>query len=65
MALIQEIFCDVCNRNTWHQNGRCQDCAARDENLRIAAWEALSTEEKLQDLRRRVEALERGSSIIG
>ncbi len=60
MAFIQQEFCRYCEQVTQHCNGKCQACAEREARESSAAWNARTTEEKLQDLRRRVESLERG-----
>ena len=60
MAYVVEKYCDYCERTTVHMNHQCNVCHARLERERIAVWNSLTSEEKLQDLRKRIEALERG-----
>ena len=60
MAYINTEYCPKCESETRHTNGKCNDCAAREYREQTAAWNALTTEEKMQDLRRRVERMERG-----
>lgn len=60
MAYIQQEYCHECERETLHCNGKCPDCSAREYREQTAAWNALTTDEKLQDIRKRLEALERG-----
>ena len=60
MAFVCDEFCAVCKKVTQHCNSKCGVCFEREERMRIAAWNAQTDGEKLQDLRRRVEALERG-----
>lgn len=58
MALIDYAYCRLCESTTQHINRRCAQCADRDNRQRIAVWNSQTTEEKLQDLRKRVEQLE-------
>lgn len=58
MAYVNHQYCKTCERETHHINGLCTPCSERKRRKEIAAWNALTTEEKLQDLRRRVEILE-------
>lgn len=60
MAFISVNYCAACEKEISHTNGACSICRERGERERIAAWNALTTEEKLQDLRKRVEKLEHG-----
>jgi predicted amidophosphoribosyltransferase len=60
MAMIRVEYCQKCQEETSHCNGRCGACWDREERQRIAAWRALTTDEKLDDLRERIEVLERG-----
>jgi predicted ATP-dependent serine protease len=63
MARVTSNHCRVCENKTTHINGKCSSCFERKERERIASWNSLTTEEKLQDLRKRVEKLERGPAI--
>jgi len=60
MAFIQSKYCEHCEKETQHCNGVCEVCAERFERERIAIWNALTIDEKLCDLRKRIEKLERG-----
>lgn len=60
MVMYQANYCNVCMTETTHYNNKCSKCHDREERQRIAAWQALTTEEKLDDIRTRIEALERG-----
>lgn len=65
MAFVREEHCSVCNRETQHCNGKCSECAKKKRNAEVAAWEIQSVEEKLTDLRKRVEHLEqRGRGVF-
>jgi len=60
MAFIRQEYCHKCERETQHCNGKCRDCSAQEYRERTAVWNALTTNEKLQDMRKRLEVLERG-----
>jgi hypothetical protein len=59
MAYIENKYCYFCEKFSSHLDGVCPICRERGNRERIAAWNTLTVDEKLQDLRRRVEALER------
>lgn len=42
-----------------HTNTKCNICNEREERERVAKWNVQTVDEKLQDLRKRVESLER------
>jgi hypothetical protein len=58
MAFVRDEHCDVCNKKTTHSNNRCVECIAREAEERKAAWHKLSLDDKLEDLRKRIEKLE-------
>jgi hypothetical protein len=60
MAYVSHESCFKCERTTQHINGDCVDCKGKEDRARIAAWNSQTIEEKLQDLRIRMERLERG-----
>lgn len=60
MALMGEDYCTTCESTTMFVNRKCSKCSEREHREEVAKWNALTTEEKLQDLRRRVEKLEQG-----
>lgn len=60
MALIKIEYCSDCEKDTRHINGKCDLCTEHSNKIRVASWNALSTDKKLQDIRRRLEILERG-----
>lgn len=60
MAFINDSYCCRCERVTSHINGGCSICNERNERERIGKWNALTIDEKLSDLRKRVESLEQG-----
>ena len=55
-----EIHCPTCKKVTQHENGKCVVCEAKLEARRIAKWNRLSVDKRLDDIRRRIEELERG-----
>ena len=58
MAHVELKYCDSCNEVTNFVNYRCSKCSEREYRQKIAAWQALTTEEKLLDLMKRIERLE-------
>jgi hypothetical protein len=60
MAFINDSYCPRCKKMTSHLNGECSICSDKEERKRIAKWNALTTNKKLSNLRKRVESLERG-----
>ena len=65
MAFTHSEFCYVCEKITNHTNHKCNECFKREEQERILKWNALPIEDKLNDIRRRVEKLERGPILFG
>ena len=60
MAFVRDEYCGKCEKVTTHTNSKCNNCEAREYREETAKWNAQTTDEKLQDLRRRVEKLEYG-----
>lgn len=60
MAFVQEKYCNRCEKTTIHTNTKCNICHKREERERIAIWNSQTVDEKLQELRQRVERLEAG-----
>lgn len=60
MAFVQNIYCPACEKIMIHTDGECNVCWTAKNEARIAEWNAMSVDKRLSDLRRRVEALERG-----
>jgi hypothetical protein len=60
MAFVRDEHCYKCEQVTIHTNGKCNKCSEREYRQETAAWNAQSTDDKIQDLRRRVERLEHG-----
>lgn len=58
MAHVEFKYCEKCVETTNHVNGKCALCSDREYRQKIAAWKALTTEEKLLDLMKRIERLE-------
>lgn len=58
MAYVELKYCRICDKSTNWINQKCQSCADRNYRQKIAAWKALTVEEKLLDLLDRVETLE-------
>jgi hypothetical protein len=62
MAFIDAKYCSRCEIVTFHTNGECSPCKKRYNDERIAQWDSLTVDERLADLRERVEKLEHGSN---
>lgn len=60
MAFIRQEDCHVCETMTAHTNGRCNICRAKEENARVELWNSLPVNDRLTDIRKRIEKLERG-----
>lgn len=58
MAFVEFKYCEKCVGTTNFINGKCAVCSDREYRQQIAAWQALTTEEKLLDLMKRIERLE-------
>lgn len=59
MAYIeQHKYCTHCEREYTFVNGQCTSCLEKLARTKVASWNAQTVEEKLQDLRKRVEQLE-------
>lgn len=63
MAFIDAKYCSRCEIVTSHVNGECFSCKKRFNDVRIAQWDALTVDERLTDLRERLEKLEHGPTI--
>lgn len=59
MAFVEHRHCDPCGQPRPHTNGSCNACVEREHRLAEAAWSALTTDEKLLDLKRRLDVQER------
>jgi len=53
-------YCSTCQKDTMHEDQRCSECYKREKEEKEFAWEMLSNSDKLTDLRKRIEKLERG-----
>ena len=60
MARISQDYCNKCEQQTQHINNRCVTCAVRENRQEMAAWQALTIEEKLLDIHKRLLKLEAG-----
>lgn len=60
MAYVTTKQCNKCKEYTTHINMSCSKCSAIEKEEQVKAWESMSIEKKLTDLRERIEKLERG-----
>lgn len=55
---LHEQHCYTCDRITSHQNSDCSECAGRQHAEKERLWQALPLDEKIEALRKRIQALE-------
>jgi predicted ATP-dependent serine protease len=60
MAYITTQYCNKCEKELNFYNGKCPNCTERKRREEIAAWQALTVEEKLLDIHKRLLKLEAG-----
>ena len=60
MAVVENKYCPKCEKVEYFCNGTCNSCRSDKYIQETAAWNALSVDQRLQDLRRRIEKLEQG-----
>lgn len=58
MALVQDHYCATCKETTQHINNECVVCMGEEKRLKELAWSKKTADEKIEDLRKRIEALE-------
>lgn len=56
--LIRREYCYKCVKEVDFHNGQCPDCVDRLHREKMAAWQALTIEEKLLDIHKRLLKLE-------
>ena len=64
VAYINYQWCNTCNAETCHNHSTCMDCATKKNEERIRIWNAQDVDTKLNDLRVRLEKLERGPIML-
>ena len=58
---LTTMYCNYCEKKTERSSiGGCRICAERKYREKVAAWNALTANERLSDLRKRIEKLEAG-----
>lgn len=60
MAFVRDEYCRICEYETLHTNNKCNKCSEREHHEAMEAWQAKTVDEKLLDLLKRVQILERG-----
>jgi len=60
MAFVRDEYCRICEYETLHTNSKCNKCSEREHREAMAAWQAKTVDEKLLDLLKRIQILERG-----
>jgi predicted amidophosphoribosyltransferase len=59
MVMAINEWCVECDRETMHHNSKCVKCIEAKRRLNRAVWIALTNEEKIERLLKRIEQLER------
>jgi len=54
MALVEHKACPVCQQVQQFVNGKCTACEARKYREELHAWNSMSYDDRLNDLRKRV-----------
>jgi len=60
MARISRKHCAVCDSDQTFVNGRCGACKKKKTGEEEEKWSAMSVDDRLLDLHRRVKQLEQG-----
>lgn len=58
MAYVSREYCDECEQEVNMINRRCPECSTRQKRREMAAWQALTIDEKLLDIHKRLLRLE-------
>lgn len=58
MAYISREYCNECEQEVDMRNGRCPECSTRQKRQDVAVWQALTIEEKLLDIHKRLLRME-------
>lgn len=59
MVMARHQWCGTCEAETLHHNNKCTKCMEREKRVERAKWNALTNEEKIEVLLKRVEQLEK------
>jgi hypothetical protein len=60
MAFVETRYCHICEQATMHRDHLCAPCEERKRRTELASWQALSIEEKLLSIHKRLLKLESG-----
>ena len=58
MAYVKLEYCNICKRQTYHVNSVCRGCVGRRRIAIEDAWNLLSVEEKINNVNKRLKAIE-------
>ena len=58
MVMAQHTWCNQCDGDTLHHDGHCTVCVEKERRVRRATWLALTPDEKIEELVKRIERLE-------
>ena len=62
---IENKLCHDCDIERLHRNGKCSYCMEKAHRLERARWMALTPDEKIEELLKRIAILERGPLQYG
>jgi hypothetical protein len=58
MAYIYANHCPVCKQTTEHRNSVCVVCSRRTEEEENKRWNALTLEQRIEELRAKIDLIE-------
>lgn len=59
MAFIFDCYCNECEQTVRKVNGKCPDCEEKKRRMEMETWKAMTTDEKLLDIHKRLLELEK------
>lgn len=62
--LLTHEHCYVCDKKTDHHDGKCSDCASKQQAEAEATWKAMTLEDRIEVLRNRLDHIEMMNRII-
>ena len=58
MVYLHESYCTDCGKLTKFRNSLCNNCEEKKKRIKVATWSVLTGEEKIEELKKRIEQLE-------
>jgi len=59
VAYLTDEMCIKCGHVTPHTNHKCSNCSEKETRLAKARWDALTDSEKIEELKERIDRIER------